>query len=352
MAPSLILDDKFVANSVKLVNSIKQHFFQAVSDQRQIIKYLRIDQFVIKLWFANEVLVNVITPALSHLEVKAVEEPDLTICLWDSQSTQTPIVAPPWPHPFYTDRGEIIHANNQRVYSVMDLHTRALSILDKEQNIAFYWTRALAELPWWASGSPLQYIIHWWTFARGYQLTHAAGVGANGNAVLLTGKGGSGKSTTTLACLKAGFDYFSEDYCLLQESHSPKIHSVYSSAKITQQTLDFFPEFIPYIANKSRQPTEKALIFQQQIYPERIRHSSKLKAIIVPHVENIRHSWLERVSTDKVLSALTMTTMWQLVRSSTATFNRLKAIAELLPVYHMHLGRDFKNIPKIIGSLL
>jgi hypothetical protein len=352
MAASVMLAHQHLANSLKFVHSVNDHFLQSVNDRRQVVLYLGLANVVIKLWFANEVLVEVISPALSHLIVEKPAQVDLTICLWDSQSTQTPIVAPPWPHPFYTDRGEIIHANNERIYSLMDLHTRALSVLDKEQNIAFYWTRELTDLPWWASGSPLQYIIHWWSFARGYQLTHAAGVGKNNQAVLLTGKGGSGKSTTTLACLQAGFDYFSEDYCLLEESLQPNIHSVYNSAKVTQQTLDFFPAFIPYIANKNRQPDEKALIFQQQIYPQRIRHTSPLKAIIVPCVETIQHSWLEPVATNDVLAALTVTTMWQLVRSSSDTFKRLKAIASVLPAYRLHLGRDFNKIPEIIGSLL
>jgi hypothetical protein len=352
MAASFDIDNKFIENSIVFVNSLKKHFVQSVSEHRQVIRYLCIDNFIIKLWFANETLVEVIVPALVHLEVEHAEKVDLTICLWDSQSTQSPIVAPPWPHPYYTDRGEIIHANNQRVYSLMDLHTRALNVLDKEQNIAFYWTQELADLPWWASGSPLQYIIHWWSFGRGYQLTHAAGVGLNDKAVLLTGKGGSGKSTTTIACLQAGFNYFSEDYCLLQESSHPKIHSVYNSAKVTQQTLDFFPELIPYIANKNRQPAEKALIFQQQIYPDRIRQSAKLQAILVPSVKKVNHSWLEPIAIDEVLTALTVTTMWQLIRSSVATFNRLKAIAKVLPAYRLHLGSDFKNIPKVIGSLL
>lgn len=349
---SLSPDEQQMANSIKFVNGIQNHFLKAVNHHQQIIKYLRIDNLIIKLWFANETLVDVITPALTHLEIQHQGDADLTICFWDSQSTQSPVVAPPYPHHFYTDRGEIIHANNHRVYALMDLHTKALNVLDKEQNLAFYWTRDVTDLPWWASGSPLQYILHWWTFERDYQLTHAAGISKNNKAVLLTGKGGSGKSTTTLACLQSGFDYIGEDYCLLQEGKQPRIHSVYNSAKVTQQTLDFFPELIPHIANKNRLPQEKALLFQHEIYPERIRHLADLAAIIVPQVENIQASWLEPVSPEQVLTALTVTTMWQLVRSSTNTFNRLKTIANTLPAYRLHLGRDMKNIPEIIGQLL
>src|SRR5579871_5986281 len=43
------------------------------------------------LRFAGPALLHHLTPALAHLETGPVDVPALTICLWDSASTKTPL---------------------------------------------------------------------------------------------------------------------------------------------------------------------------------------------------------------------------------------------------------------------
>lgn len=353
MAISQAIEQKLAANSVKFVDRAHSQFLKATKHDRQQFHYFQVANFVIRLWFANETLVDIITPSLAHLAIKEPVSPaDLTICLWDSASTQTPEIAPSLPNSFYSDRGELIYCNNERVFSLMDPHTRALSLFDKQTNRAMYWVKSVSDLPWWASGSPLQYLLHWWSFDKGFQLTHAASLGHDAGGVVIAGKSGSGKSTTTLLCLQQGMRYLSEDYCLLQENPTPHIYSVYNSAKLEQKTLDIFPDLKKYIVNTNRQPHEKALLFQQQIYPEKILKACPLKAMLVSVIDSSRPSWLEPISIENMMPALAVSTMWQLIRSGTATFNRLKNISQSVPCYRLHLGTDLANIPTIVEKLL
>ena len=55
------------------------------------------------------------------------------------------------------------------------------------------------------------------------QVVHAASVGTKDGAVLIVGKGGSGKSTSALACLNAGMYYLGDDYTLISNDSNPQV---------------------------------------------------------------------------------------------------------------------------------
>lgn len=56
-----------------------------------------------------------------------------------------------------------------------------------------------------------------WAIQNGMMLLHAAAVGVDGTGVLLGGYGGKGKSTLSVACLRSGLQFVSDDYTLLRK---------------------------------------------------------------------------------------------------------------------------------------
>ncbi|MCA8903296.1 MAG: hypothetical protein KDA43_00310, partial [Hyphomonas sp.] len=64
--------------------------------------------------------------------------------------------------------------------------------MDTDTGEAVFWVNRPSDLPYWTIGSPFRTIFHWWMETRGAQLIHAACVGYNDRAVLITGKGGVG----------------------------------------------------------------------------------------------------------------------------------------------------------------
>ena len=225
-------------------------------------------------------------------------------------------------------------------------------VLDKERNLALYWIKDRRDLPWWIGGSPLQLILHWWMRTQSHQLTHAAAVGYPHGGVLLTGKSGSGKSTTSLACMKAGMSYVSEDYCLINDLPEIRAYSLYNSAKIEEKTLRFFPELGKYIENSERAKGDKAFFFHHKFQPEKILSDCLLKAIISLKIEQTKDSWLEPILPSDAIAALSASTLWQLTHAGPVAFNHLKRVSEALPCYKLHLGSDLMQAPKLIGALL
>ena len=95
-------------------------------------------------------------------------------------------------------------------------HIYGTLLLDLARRIGLFWVRDQAELPYWTASAPFRTLLHWWMEANGCQLLHAAAVGHQDGALLITGKGGVGKSTTALTCLEAGMQLISDDYLVVK----------------------------------------------------------------------------------------------------------------------------------------
>ena len=338
-------------DSLAFFDSAHQNFLASVSRIEEIKKFYQLAGRIFCLKFAGNALVNLLTPALRHLEIDEAPDCDLCICIWDSDSTRTPPVEFPWPKGAYALRGEVLKYNNTRFHTVVDRTAKMLYCFDKERKMALCWSKDPKELPWWVRGSPLELILHWWMRTQGYQMTHAAAIGHSQGGVLLTGKSGAGKSTTSLACMKAGMQYVSEDYCALSEAPEIWAYSIYNSAKITSKTLSFFPELEKHIIIQHT-PQDKALLFHHQFQPEKVLLACPLKAIISLHMEKTTDSWLESINATDAVGPLAASTLWQLTHVGPVALKHFKNMSEALPCYRLHLGSDLTQAPKLIETLL
>ena len=349
-----MLDSNVVEKIDNFLNALSHAHADASAQNTIFQKYYNIAGFVIKLQFLSEAFACLLTPALAHTETATTIDPDLTINIWDSATTHAVHINFPWldSFPHYSLRGEVFNYNTDDVFTVVDKHTGALTVLDKRQNVAYYWVDDIKNLPWWVSGSPLQLILHWWMRDKGLQLTHSGAVGYSNGGVLLAGSGGVGKSTTTQACLRQGMQFVSEDYCLLGNMPKLYAHCVYSSAKLEQNTMNFFPELENNIVNTDRAENEKAFLFQHDFCPEKIIPSFPVKAILILKIQPTSETWLEEAAAESALKALSVSTMWQLTHTGRETFTLLKQATESVPCYFLHLGSDLNKIPKVIKGLL
>jgi hypothetical protein len=108
-----------------------------------------------------------------------------------------------------------------------------LFAVDLESNTAFCWKRDTSALPYWEIVSPFRPLLHCWFRSQGIQLLHAAAVGTQEGGLLLAGRGGSGKSTTALACLNSSLRYLSDDFCTIgQQDGVYSAFGLYATAKL------------------------------------------------------------------------------------------------------------------------
>ena len=314
----------------------------------------------LRLRFANERLAPRLTPALEHLaapsaaEARMGDRPTLTVCIWDSASTGVSMPPPPWSLDAYTPRGDILGQDGER-FQVAFQSTVAgagpLSILDRRQRVGIYWLNDARQLPDYECGAPLRNLLHWGLADAGYQYVHAGAVGHLGGAVLLAGKGGSGKSTTALACLEAGWRYLADDYCLLRADPMPEVFSLYNSAKVRPDGLQRFPQLRQHADMHDRLGDEKAIVFLQRHSPDPLALHLPLRAALVLRLTGQPGTKLAEASPAAALRALAPSTLFQLPGAGQASFQNLARLIRQIPCYYLEAGTNLAGIPNIMASL-
>ncbi len=249
-------------------------------------------------------------------------------------------------------RGEIRGFNTPVLQTNFSLGTGILSLLHRSKDIALYWIRDASQVPYYETGAPMLTILNWWMSAHGRQIVHAGAVGNSEGAVLLVGRSGSGKSSTSLSCLLSGLLYVSDDYCMVSKDPEPFVHSVFSSGKVNAEDAGRFSSLITTLSNASRLGPEKALFFLNQEFARRIVSGLPLKAILIPRVAGRSETRLVEVSRSTSLMALAPSTIFQLAGAGHEVLNTVGELARALPGYVLELGTDRAAIPSVISRFL
>ena len=168
---------------------------------------------------------------------------------------------------------------------------------------------------------------------------HAAAVGREGRAVLITGRGGLGKSTAALSCLGEGLDYLSDDYVLVQLDPDPRVHSLYCTAKLNWEQMARFPRFADFAINRGS-GSDKAVMY---LYPEmqgQIVRSSALHTIVTPRISHRPQTKLVSMPTHAMQRATTITTMSQLPRAGQHTYQFIDRLVARASTLQLILGTN------------
>ena len=350
VVPSEIQGNEQASKAVEYFQSVYELFKSSQQVTGAVERSYIIGGHVVRLSFSGAALLS-LTRALEHLAADNDSTPELTICVWDSESTGQRMLSRPWQESDFLARGVIQGYNTERIWTAFQHGSGAVSVLDKERNLAVFWAPD-SRLPYWEDGSPFRTILHWWLLSRGLQLVHAAAVGNSNGGVLIGGKGGSGKSTTALACLQSNLSYVGDDYTLLGFDSGPVVHSLYNSAKLNSDHVQRFPELLPKVANPERLADEKALLFVNEHYPSKVATRLSVRAILLPRVTGLPGTRFKRVSVAMTLAALAPSTIFQLPRAGNEALKFLASFARHLQCFSLEVGTDLSTIPPVIEGLL
>lgn len=300
------------------------------------------------LRFATAALAARLTPAFAHLEPAApAADADLTICAWDDASSG---VALGEPATGMTGPGLVYAGGPVRV--AWDIETRNLQALDLERRLAFFRYPDLATLPAWEEAAPFRRILHWWTTSLDLQLVHGAAVGTDDGAVLLVGQGGSGKSTTALACVGSALGYLGDDYCLVEPGAAPRVHAIFGSGKADAGSIARLPRLAPAFAATRLVDGHKRIVFVHDHFPDAFRRSLPLRAIIVPKIVPGTAGRLEPLGRAEALRALAPSTLFQVPGDQASSFARMSALIRDLTCWRLFVGGDPQSAQPLIADLL
>jgi hypothetical protein len=296
------------------------------------------------LCFAGERLAGALMPALRHLEITAAGPAEACFHVWDSAGSGVAMVPPPCPREGFTDRGDIWGFGSARIRSSYHWVECALNLMDLDSGEGVCWFNDAGDLPYWTAASPLRTLFHWLMAARGAHLLHAACVGTEAGGLLITGKGGVGKSTTALACLEAGMDYVADDYLVLQLDPEPRAFSLYCTAKLDAQQMQRFPSLGALLACPDIPAGGKAVLHLHPAHAGRLAKSLPVRLHATPRFLPQAETGFTAIAPVRLQRAAAFTTMAQLPHAGRSTVAFIERLVAEVAGAELGLGHDIAGI--------
>ncbi|MBI1801784.1 MAG: hypothetical protein HYR71_09175 [Chloroflexi bacterium] len=191
---------------------------------------------------------------------------------------------------------------------------------------------------------------------HGLFLIHAFAAAIDGRALLLVGDIGSGKTTTGISLLRAGWQLLSNDSPLLTaRSATVWVLSYPGLLSADQDTLRRFPELQPLAAQPTVAPTGRVKITfaAESIYPGVWLAEAPARAIVFPRVAHRATHQVTRLSEPDALRRLLPNAI---DRWDTAMIPEhlqlLKTLAATAPAYQVELGEHTESLPALMNELL
>jgi len=334
--------------------------FDRAAGGAPLVRFVCLAGRVLRLEFADPLLMAQLFAALEHREVAAPAEPaDLTLRVWGSASSGVAL-----PHPDsgfaagVAARGERWGFNLREPDpdairgTYMPAPNEFFSAMDPVTRTAVYWRPDDRAVPTYVQGAPFIAVLEWWLRSRGLVLTHGAAVGTDQGGALIVGKGGRGKSTSAISCL---FDqrmfYVADDYFILQPAPQPTAFSLFQSGKLAPSHLrQMFPGLGPMVVNPQPLGEDKSLFFPGRHFSDRMVERLPLKLALLPQVTPGRGTRLVRTGANRLLRGFASSTLYQSSSGGAETLRALTRTLAALPCYLLEIGSDTGAIADCIAE--
>jgi hypothetical protein len=337
--------------------------FERAAAGRAIDRFYQIGGHAVRLCFAGPALVPALTRAFDHLAIAPTPNPALTICVWDSATTATRISTPLWRDTasfdaevnaaVNEDAKPAVYFKDARVHGLLQLGHDTVSMFEPSAKQAVFWAPGPENIPYYEVAGPLRAILHWWVQGQGRQLVHAGAVGTSTGGALLVGKGGSGKSTTTLACLGSELHYLGDNDVLIAIDPAPHAYSLYNCAKLDVRHLQMrLPHLSPLLRDSAGLYRDKGLLFLHDRYRDQLATAFPLHVILLPRVTGTLHTCARRVSAAAGLTALAPSSIFQLPSARREKLRQLGELVRRVPSYALDLGTDLGEVRDVVAQVL
>ena len=308
-------------------------------------------EHLVEVLFASEELREVFLPAIAHLQRASSARPDVQLMVWDGTNPRIARSILPFRLADVGRRGEVACTTGDGINTAVFVASNAVSMYDEVTRRGAYWVPDAKSVRSYDRAAPFRTILHWICAATGRRLVHGAAVGTDDGALLIAGRGGSGKSTTALLALLAGMRYAGDDYVAITTADSPRVFSLYESAKVTPETLEKMPELNAALLTA---PTvdDKGVVLASRVPGAVLAPVMPLRGIAVPRITNQPGTSIRRAKFSEVMLALAPTTMFQLPGNYAPAFEDMAAVIQRLPGWILELGTNLSEIPAVVAEAI
>jgi hypothetical protein len=230
----------------------------------------------------------------------------------------------------------------------------SLAWLDRSTKRIVGWYASAEQLSVYERTKPLRIISSFWYSDEDVEIVHAALVARSGRGVLIGGPSRAGKSTTALACLRAGFDYLGEDFVGLEEVDGLfRGYSLYGSVRLEHGHLErCFPDLAGYAVRADLPDQDKSLLLLGSLYPARLERQVTIAAVALPRVLDRAEPRLRPASKAEALRRLAPSSLFLGLPSGARGWDRLARLVGSVPSYWLELGADLRPAPGLVEQIL
>lgn len=347
-----------VGRTTEYFDDLHARILEAGRRRGFIDRHYAIGKRSVRLRLVGPPLVAPLTRALAHLVSDSTVEPDLTVYLAGGDEVELP--PPIWEDPQSgslpgpdEDSRRAVHLHGERVEGLLEVDHGAISLFDTASSVGLFWTASSERLAYYERGAPLRAIFYWWGLQHGWHMAHAGAVGTDRGGILLVGKGGSGKSTTALACVRAGLDYLGDNDILIEAEPVPFAYGLYCSAKLDAGHLHrALPHLAPLLTATQSWNGGKGVFYVDGDARHRLSAGFPLRAVLLPRVTGRAETVITRASAAQGLLALAPSTLFQLPGARPERLRHLSRVVQHVPTYILELGTNLDTIAPVILELL
>lgn len=316
-------------------------------------RWIALGELTAVLNFTSEDLHRLFAPSFARTAMPQAA-PAMSVALWEPRPDIPAIPSLPWPVEAYRACGEIAGYSDGRYYMRLDVPMDALTVLDIETGRAAYLNRSPRALPTYEWAGPLRWLVQRLAIEHDMVFAHAAAVARLGRAAVIAGPRGAGKSTTTLACYSAGFDYLGDDRCLLSGSPRRRVFSVYSTAKVFAGDANRFAiaDLNRVAIQPQRDDDGKILIPLDLIAPELVVGEAEIGCILIPKRGNSARSGFRRGEPAEAVRLLIAEIVGQSPVTAARSLTLATRICRGLPIFVLDAGTDLKDLSRAVDRAL
>jgi len=198
-----------------------------------------------------------------------------------------------------------------------------------------------AYLPSWDAAAPLRRHLHWLMEERGGgRLAHAATLGWQGRGLLIPGKGGTGKSSTTLAGLASGLCTAGDDYVAITGGAAPAAHLLYRIVKQDRDGLARIPALSAIFAGRAPNWQKKIEFNPEEVFPDVFAENLNLAAVMLPRIAHAAKPSIAPVAPSMAMLSLMSTNLHQHIGELETGMAFFAEILRRLPCFRIDLAED------------
>ena len=311
----------------------------------------------IKLRTVGSDLHRRVTRPLAHLEASPprvnAESIGLTIELWDELETGVSCSGFEIDDSLDAGKGDVVTVSPDSRY-VSLRRARSHAVYDRKDRKIIGWSRNGDRVSLIELGRPMQYLFCYWFRDANLQLIHSGMVGQDGVGVIVTGRSGSGKSTTCLVCLAGGLSYLSDDVLVMSGTRRTGFvgHSVYGSNHVAPRDVERFPQLAKHARGGGCGKEDKWVVMLHEAFPGRVVPSLPIRAIALPRVVDQPKSSYQRAPKAGALMTIAPSSIVLIEGAMQEGLHRLGELVENVPAYWVNLGRDFWSTPDCMRALI